>query len=57
MASESEAPVWSHWGLEPGERILEVGSPRHRVRVHEVGSGRPVLLVHGALAMALIGHR
>lgn len=57
MASESEAPVWSHWGLEPGERILEVGSPRHRVRVHEVGSGRPVLLVHGDLAMALIGHR
>lgn len=48
MLNKMEAPVWKHWGPEPGERILETGSPSRRVRVEEVGSGWPVLLVHGA---------
>lgn len=46
--NESEASVWDLWSLEPTERILEAGSPPRRVRVEEVGSGPPVLLVHGA---------
>jgi pimeloyl-ACP methyl ester carboxylesterase len=45
--NESEAKVWDHWGLEPQERFLEVGSPPGRVRVQEAGSGPPVLFVHG----------
>jgi pimeloyl-ACP methyl ester carboxylesterase len=48
LLNELEAPVWGHWGLEPGERILDVGSPSRGVRVEEVGSGPPVVLVHGA---------
>lgn len=45
--NESEAKVWDHWGVEPEERILEVGTPPGRIRVQEAGSGPPVLLVHG----------
>jgi len=48
LLNDLEAPVWGHWGLEPGERIVEVGSPSRPVRLEEVGSGPPVLLVHGA---------
>lgn len=48
LLNQSEAPVWAIWGVEPGERVLEVGSPSRRVRVEEAGSGPPVLLVHGA---------
>lgn len=44
---ESEANVWGHWGIEPEERIVKVGSPSSRLRIHEVGSGEPVLFVHG----------
>lgn len=43
----SEATVWEHWGVEPEERNLEVGSPPSHLRIHEVGSGEPVLFVHG----------
>ena len=43
----SEAQVWRHWDLQPKERVLEVGTPQHRIRVQEAGSGPPVLLVHG----------
>lgn len=43
----SEARVWEHWGVEAEARNLEVGSPPSRLRIHEVGSGEPVLFVHG----------
>lgn len=46
--NELEVPVWSHWGLEPVESVLEMGTSSRRVRLEEVGSGPPVLLVHGA---------
>lgn len=42
----SEAQVWDLWQLEPEETIVEIG-PNSRLRVQEVGSGVPVLLVHG----------
>lgn len=45
--NEAEAQVWDLWGVEPKERILEVGTPPSRIRVQEAGSGPPVLLVHG----------
>lgn len=45
---KSEARVWEHWGLaEPEERIVEVGSPSSHLRVRAIGSGEPVLFVHG----------
>jgi len=44
---ESEARVWDHWGIEPEERIVEVGPTSSRLRIQEVGSGEPVLFVHG----------
>ncbi len=43
----SEAKVWEHWGVEPEEEILQVGSPARRIRVTETGSGPSVLFVHG----------
>lgn len=48
ILNESEGSVWSLWSLEPGERILEVGSPPRRVRLEELGAGAPALFVHGA---------
>ena len=48
LLHELEAPVWHYWGLEPRYKILEVGSPSSRVRLEEVGSGPPVLFIHGA---------
>jgi pimeloyl-ACP methyl ester carboxylesterase len=41
------ATVWEHWGVEPAERSIEVGSPPSRIGIQEVGSGEPVLFVHG----------
>jgi hypothetical protein len=43
----AERAFWDHYGLAPAERFVEVGSPPARLRVQEVGSGAPVLLVNG----------
>lgn len=43
----SEADVWDHWGMDPIEKVIEVGRPPGRIRVQEMGSGPPVLLIHG----------
>jgi 2-hydroxy-6-oxonona-2,4-dienedioate hydrolase len=45
----AERAVWSHYGLEPSERLIEVTSPDVRLRVQEVGSGEPIVFVHGGL--------
>lgn len=45
--SQSERAAWEHWGLEPGERHFDGDPPLGRIRVEEIGSGQPVLLVHG----------
>jgi 2-hydroxy-6-oxonona-2,4-dienedioate hydrolase len=45
----AERAVWSHYGLEPSERLIQVTSPDVRLRVQEVGSGEPIVFVHGGL--------
>jgi 2-hydroxy-6-oxonona-2,4-dienedioate hydrolase len=44
---EAERILWNHYGLEPTERFVEVTSPPARLRLVEVGSGPPLLLVPG----------
>jgi pimeloyl-ACP methyl ester carboxylesterase len=62
----AERAVWSHYGLEPTERFVTFESPAVRLRIQEVGSGKPIVFVHGglwpAVALAplvaeLAGHR
>ena len=45
----AERAVWSHYGLEPTERFVEFESPAVRLRIQEVGSGEPIVFVHGGL--------
>jgi len=45
----AERAVWNHYGLEPTERFVEFESPAVRVRIQEVGSGEPIVFVHGGL--------
>ena len=44
---DAELRLWHHYGLEPNERFLDLEAPAGRVRVLEVGSGEPILFVHG----------
>lgn len=46
---EAEWRLWQHYGLEPQERFLDLDGPAVRLRVLEVGSGEPVLFVHGTV--------
>ena len=43
----AERAFWGFYGLAPVERFVDAGSPSVRLRVQEVGSGAPVLFVHG----------
>lgn len=43
----AERRLWDRYGLEPTERFVEVREPAVRLRVVEVGTGRPVLFVPG----------
>ena len=43
----AERTLWDHYGLQPAERFIEVGSPPTRIRVVMVGSGPPLLFAHG----------
>lgn len=45
----AERAVWSHFGLEPSERFVEFESPAVRLRIQEVGSGEPIVFVHGGV--------
>jgi pimeloyl-ACP methyl ester carboxylesterase len=49
---QAEQEWWDHHGLKPVERILDVDSPAVRLRIVEVGSGKPVLFVHGTAGAA-----
>jgi pimeloyl-ACP methyl ester carboxylesterase len=46
---EAERRLWQHYGLEPDEQFLDLEAPAARLRVVEVGSGEPVLFVHGTV--------
>ncbi|HEX5825562.1 MAG TPA: alpha/beta hydrolase [Candidatus Limnocylindrales bacterium] len=45
----TEAALWEHHGLRPTERFIQLENPRIRLRVLEVGTGTPVLMVHGTV--------
>jgi pimeloyl-ACP methyl ester carboxylesterase len=45
----AEEAVWTHHGLAPRERFVTLDDPRTRLRVLEVGSGRPIVMVHGTV--------
>lgn len=45
----AERAVWKHYGLEPAERFIDLDSPAVRLRVLEVGSGEPILFIHGGM--------
>lgn len=45
----ADARLWATYGLAPRERFIDIGHPSTRVRVAEVGSGDPVLFVHGTV--------
>ena len=44
-----EAAVWARYALSPKARFIDVVDPPLRLRVREVGQGRPILLVHGTI--------
>lgn len=46
---QAERAVWSHYGLEPSERFVQIAAPEARLRVQEVGSGESIVFVHGGL--------
>jgi hypothetical protein len=43
----AEQALWRYYSVQPSERFVELDSPWARLRVLEVGSGEPVLFVHG----------
>ena len=46
---DAERKLWQHHGLQPRERFLDLEAPAARLRVLEVGSGEPILFVHGTV--------
>ena len=48
--AQAERALWDHYGLAPVERFVELRDPPVRLRVLEVGSGEPLLFVHGTVA-------
>jgi pimeloyl-ACP methyl ester carboxylesterase len=46
---ETERRLWKLYELDPDERFLDLDAPAARLRVLEVGSGEPVLFVHGTV--------
>jgi len=46
---EAERRLWQYYGLQPRERFLDLDAPAARLRILEVGSGKPMLFVHGTV--------
>ena len=45
----AETALWEHHGLQPTTRFVQLEKPRVRLRILEVGTGTPVLMVHGTV--------
>ena len=45
----AERALWRHYRTAPIERFVDLESPAVRLRVNDVGSGEPVLFIHGML--------
>jgi len=45
----AETALWEHHGLRPTARFIQLANPRVRLRILEVGTGTPVLMVHGTV--------
>ena len=46
---DAETRLWQHYGLAPRNRFVDIARQRARLRVQEVGSGPPVLFIHGTI--------
>jgi len=44
---EAEVRVFARYALDPRREVVQLASPRLRIRVLEVGHGEPVLFLHG----------
>jgi pimeloyl-ACP methyl ester carboxylesterase len=49
---QAEHALWRRYGLEPTERFIDLDTPAARLRVLEIGSGQPILFVHGTVGPA-----
>jgi pimeloyl-ACP methyl ester carboxylesterase len=45
----AERRLWSAYGLAPSDRFVEIDRSGARLRIQEIGAGRPVLFVHGTI--------
>lgn len=48
---QAERRLWDRFDLQPIEHSVELDAPAARLRVLEVGTGRPVLFVHGTAGL------
>lgn len=46
---QAEQSLWNHYGLAPTERFIDIAEPSARLRVVEVGAGKPIVFVPGTL--------
>ena len=53
-AREAEARVYDHYGVDADEHLVDVPALRTRLRVVEVGSGPPVVLIPGGLGHGVV---
>lgn len=44
---EAEGHLWQYYGIQPETYFLDLERPQVQVRIQEVGTGDPVLFVHG----------
>ena len=45
----AERRLWDAYDLAPTERFVQLDQPRAKLRILEVGSGRPALFLHGTI--------